>query len=357
MSRGLEQYHRDVISGADRSGSAALLRGCLSLAEPFYSIATAVRNQMFAAGIFKTHRASRPVISVGNITTGGTGKTPVVRWLADALRHGGRTPAILMRGYKSAPGEDSDEQRMLRSLLPGMIVEANPDRVAGARKIIESHPEIDLLLLDDGFQHRRLHRDFDLVLIDASNPFGFDHVLPRGLLREPLEGLWRASAFLITHAEQVAEDQLDGIASRLHQFNPRAHVYRCMHEQTNLRGSDGTSKNFRELAGRRVLTFCGIGNPDAFERQIQQSGAIIAQTHRFGDHHQYVSKDLLSLASLARQGGAEVLLTTEKDWVKISPLVESVPRLAPILRVELSIRFADGADSRLLDQIDSLLVA
>jgi tetraacyldisaccharide 4'-kinase len=351
MSRGLEQYHRDVISGADRSGAAALLRGCLSLAEPFYSIVTGVRNQMFAAGTLKTHRALRPVISVGNITTGGTGKTPVVRWLADALRADGHSPAILMRGYKAAPGEDSDEQRLLRLLLPGMVVEANPDRVAGSKRVIETHPQVDVLLLDDGFQHRRLHRDFDLVLIDASNPFGFEHILPRGLLREPLEGLSRASAFLITHAEQVTEDQRGQIASRLHEFNPHAQVYRCMHLQSNLRGSDGVSKKLCELSGQRVLTFCGIGNPDAFERQIQQSGAVVMKTHRFGDHHHYAKQDMLSLADLAKQAGAQALLTTEKDWVKIAPLADSVPHLPPVYRAELSIGFCGEDESRLLDLI------
>jgi tetraacyldisaccharide 4'-kinase len=242
---------------------------------------------------------------------------------------------------------------MLRSLLPGVIVQANPDRVAGARTVIAENRDVDVLLLDDGFQHRRLHREFDLVLIDASNPFGFEHVLPRGLLREPLEGLSRGSAFLITHAEQVAQDQLDQIASRLHQFNPHAQVYRCKHQQTNLRGRDAATKSLCELTGQRVLAFCGIGNPAAFERQIQQSGALIVQTHRFGDHHFYESRDLLSLADLAKRAGAQVLLTTEKDWVKIAPLVDAVPHVPPIYRVELSIRFHGDDEPRLLDLITS----
>src|SRR5205814_1694442 len=188
------------------------------------------RNSSYSRGILRSARAARPVISVGNITTGGTGKTPVVRWLASRLRDQGKHVAILLRGYKSAGAAGSDERELLDRLLNAstsdnpVIVHANPDRVAGAAETLQKHPDVDVFVLDDGFQHRRLQRDFDLVLIDATNPFGFGHVLPRGLLREPLGGLGRASALLITRCDQVAHEALGQVEQKLKWFAPAAPV-------------------------------------------------------------------------------------------------------------------------------------
>src|SRR4051812_23350103 len=197
----MEDFYRRVMNGTERGVAAMSLRALTSAIEPIYRGVVNARNARFDRGR-SVQRVDRPVISVGNITTGGTGKTPVVRWLADALRARGIQPAILMRGYKSAPGQTSDEQELLRSQLPSVVVHANPDRVAGAQEVLRDHPDVQAFILDDGFQHRRLHRDFDLVLIDATNPFGYDRLLPRGLLREPLAGLARAHAILITRADQ-----------------------------------------------------------------------------------------------------------------------------------------------------------
>src|SRR4051794_35567561 len=211
----MEQAFRRVISGQQTGVGAALLRGVTRVLEPIYAAVVASRNRGYSAGIIASNRARRPVVSVGNITTGGTGKTPVVRWLADRLRERGMRPAVLLRGYKARPGERGDEQRLLDELLnpPGtaspVIVHANPDRLQGAKAVLRDHPDVDVFILDDGFQHRRLQRDFDLVLIDATTPFGYEHVLPRGLLREPLSGLSRASAFLLTRVDQALPGAVD----------------------------------------------------------------------------------------------------------------------------------------------------
>ncbi len=348
MSRTVEQYHRDLIRGVERGAGAMVLRGILGAAEPVYSAATLLRNAMFARGIFSPHRAGLPVVSVGNITTGGTGKTPVVLWLAQAMRRAGRLPAVLMRGYKSAPGQAADEQRLLAQSAADLVVQANPDRVRGAREARAAHPEIDLFLLDDGFQHRRLQRDFDLVLIDASNPFGFGHVLPRGLLREPLSGLARADAFLITHTE-IGEDP--ATESVLRRYCPLVPIYRCQHVQTGLRDQAGVTVSLTELRGRNILAFCGIGNPQAFFRQLGSYTARHVTSHCFGDHHHYTRSDLARLGELARQSSADVLVTTEKDWVKLEPFAPALIDLPPIWRVQLSIQFAGDDESRLLEQI------
>src|SRR5262249_19764720 len=161
-----QQYHRDVIRGDEKGAGATMLRWSLLFIEPFYTSVVAARNECYERRFFHSQRVPRPVISVGNITTGGTGKTPVTRWLTEKLIAAGLRPAILMRGYKGG-----DEQKLLQEQLPQTIVEANPSRIQGAQRVLSSNP-VDVFVLDDGFQHRKLHRDFDLVLIDASNPFG-----------------------------------------------------------------------------------------------------------------------------------------------------------------------------------------
>jgi tetraacyldisaccharide 4'-kinase len=341
MKRSFEQVHREVISGRDRSSGASLFRAALRAAEPIYSGIVSARNQMFDIGMRSSQRAARPVISVGNLTTGGTGKTPVVRWLAERLLAAGHHPAILLRGYKGG-----DEHFMLRQQLPDIIVEANPSRVAGAASVVQSHPDVTVFLLDDGFQHRMIRRDFDLVLIDESNPFGFNHVLPRGLLREPMAGLSRAHALLLTHVEQ-AEDFT--IEPTLRKFNPTAPIYRSRHVHAGFVDRDGQIEPATALAGRKVMTFCGIGNPAGFDRQVAGSGAAHVGSHWFSDHHNYVAADLAMLRRRAAELGAELLITTEKDWVKLKAFDSTAE--PPVWRAQLAIEFHPGDEMRLIAQI------
>lgn len=345
MNPNLEGYHRGVISGANDGAAGSILRGLLRLAEPFYSAAVLSRNALFSKGIFASDPAGRPVISVGNITTGGTGKTPVVQWLATRLRDNGHHPAVLLRGYKGG-----DEQRMLQSSLPGTVVEANPSRVEGARSVLANHRNVDVFVLDDGFQHRKIRRDFDLVLIDASNPFGFGHVLPRGLLREPLAGLARASAFLITHMELADASALGEIQAKLRHYNPAAPIFRCSHTLSDLLRADDSMAPASDIRSSKTMTFCGIGNPGGFERQIAGISNLVA-SHRFDDHHHYTLTDIPRLADLAARAGAQTLITTEKDWVKLRSLVGGTQRLPPILRARLAIRFSDQDETGLFDPI------
>jgi tetraacyldisaccharide 4'-kinase len=330
MARNLIHYHRDVISSAQRGAIASVFRGALRIAEPFYALAVFARNKICDRK--NPASANRPVISVGNITTGGTGKTPVVRWLVEKFIAAGSRPAVLLRGYKGG-----DEQRMLQNQLPQTIVEANPNRVEGARIALEKNSDIDVFVLDDGFQHRRLHRDFDLVLIDASNPFGFDHVLPRGLLREPLAGLARADAFLITHMELALSRQAAEIEQRLARFNKP--IFHCRH----------VLRNASELKDKKVFAFSGIGNPAAFDQQIKSAGAMLVGSHWFADHHHHTQADLTMLRDRAKSLGAEMLITTQKDQVKL-PVND-----LPIFFTELAIEFDAQDESELLELIKSAI--
>jgi tetraacyldisaccharide 4'-kinase len=339
VSPGLVQFAQGVMSGAERGVRAGLLRAGMMAAEPFYAGAMRARNWLYQSQLLKTHALGRPVISVGNMTTGGTGKTPVVRWLAERLSEEGKRVGILSRGYRSEARGMGDELTML-------------DRVAGAKGLVEQHPEVQVLILDDAFQHRKAGRDLDILLISAANPFGFGHVLPRGLLREPMSGLSRAGAIIITHADQQSPGVVCEIEEQVRQFNPAAPIYRAVHALVGLRNGEERLP-MEALAGRRYFAFCGIGNPQAFERQLEAFGSSVGH-RRFGDHHGYAENDLASLDAEARAAGADLLVTTEKDWVKIASL-RRVEGAFPIWRVQMELRFLDGDGDRLLGQVRAVL--
>jgi len=344
------------MSGASQGPRAAAIRLALAAAEPFYAGATRLRNRCYDAGVRSIHRLPRPVVSVGNLTTGGTGKTPMVQWLVERLRGEGEHVAILSRGYKAGASNMSDELVMLDRALnvpgrPPVLLRANPDRVKAGRELLGEHAEISVFVLDDGFQHRRIGRDLDVVLISAAEPFGFGHVLPRGLLREPLAGLRRAGAAVITHADQASPEALVAIEAEIHRQNPALPVYHASHAQVAVREEDPTAVHpMDELSRQPYFVFCGIGNPHAFERQLARWGGRCVGSRFFNDHHRYTALDVKSLDAQAKAANARILLTTDKDWVKIAGLASSDGEV-PIWRVEMRIEFRQDDDNSLLTRV------
>jgi tetraacyldisaccharide 4'-kinase len=358
------------MSGEARGARAAALRTALALGELPYALVARARNAAFDVGLRGAARLPRPVISVGNITAGGTGKTPVVRWLAGQLRAGGRTVAVLSRGYKAAPGTLGDEQRMLADLLasepgtPPVIIRAHPSRAAAGQAVLREHPGVQAFVLDDGFQHRQLARDFDLVLVNAAEPFGYGRVIPRGLLREPLAGLRRAGAFLLTRVDQAGPDRLAVIRDVLRRHNPGAPVYESVHAPTGFRAPDvggvgGDSAGrpvlpLDALRDRRWFAFCGIAGPGSFVRQVERIGGTNAGHRAFPDHHPYSNADLRRVRAEAAAAGADVLVTTEKDWVKLAALPAATDVTAPpIWRLDVQIQFNEGGEAALLSTVSA----
>jgi len=278
------------------------------------------------------HRLPVPVLSVGNIAVGGTGKTPVVEALARAWLARGGAPGILSRGYRGG-AEGNDEFRLLARRLPEVPHVADRDRRAGGDRLLALHPEIDLVLLDDGFQHRRLARDLDLVLIDATRPFGGGRCLPAGFLREPWESLARAQAVLITRSEQVGEDLLRELEGFLRERFPRLWRGRARRVVEGLR--DARGRTMPVAAGLRVLALCGLGNPSAFFASLPPLGLDVVLTRRFPDHHRYQPAELDRLRADARAAGAAALVTTEKDGVKLRELPGSDASDPPLLEVAI----------------------
>ncbi|MEM9589477.1 MAG: tetraacyldisaccharide 4'-kinase, partial [Planctomycetota bacterium] len=259
--------HTKAIMSGERSGLlASCLRAALLPASWGYGLGARWKNRGFDLGTVKVHRCGVPVISVGNVTTGGTGKTPVVCYLAQKIRQQGLRVAIVSRGYRSdADTGVNDEALELHDRLPDVPHVQDPDRVEAARVAVEEL-ESEIILMDDGFQHRRLGRDLDIVLIDATCPFGFGHLLPRGLLREPLSSLGRADLIVISRCDQVDSTQLDRIRSVVQGIAPETPVIESEHRPSSLRGCRGDLTASDLLQGQTVALISGIGNPDAFQR-------------------------------------------------------------------------------------------
>jgi tetraacyldisaccharide 4'-kinase len=360
MATGPDQFAHRILSGQARGVGPAILRGLLRGVEPIYAAAMRLRNAAYRRGIFRAHKLPRPVVSVGNITAGGTGKTPMVQWLADRLRAAGHRPAVLLRGYKASGGHESDEARMLADALRApdgwsVPVEARPDRLAGGLAVLQRHPDADVFLLDDGFQHRRLHRDFDLVLIAASEPFGFGHVHPRGLLREPLAGLGRAHAFVVTRADGAWARQRRLIETTIRQWNGDAPIYFARHVHRGLRSGlsqpwEPPDQELAQLKDKRFFAFAGIADPVSLHRQLLSLPGQYVGSSWFSDHHRYTADDLAQMRRRAGQLNADVILVTQKDWPKLSPLA-SLGQSPPLWRIDLRIEFEADGEAQLIEQI------
>ena len=315
-----QQGFKHLVSGCRKGPVAWGLRLVLSPAGGVYSLVVRIRNFLYDKGLLKSQRAGAPVVSVGNLTVGGTGKTPLVIWLAGLLGSKGLSCGILTRGYKmgSAGTPAIDEPAILaRECLRARVI-VNADRIAGAAEAVKLH-SVEVLLLDDGFQHRRLARDLDIVAIDATCPFGYGRVLPAGLLREPVSGLKRAHAAVITRSDQVHKDDLAAIEDELRRRNPRLVIARTRHLPVSATDDCGHDLELGRFSGKRVFAFSGIGNPEGFFATVRGLGCEIVATLAFDDHHHYSHNDLAYICGEALKSGAEWILTTQKDWIS-SPL-------------------------------------
>jgi tetraacyldisaccharide 4'-kinase len=284
-----------------------------------YTAAVRIRNWRYDTGRMRVHKVDVPVISVGNITLGGTGKTPAVEWLARWFAGRGACVGLVSRGYGSRAGGPNDEALELAQKLPGVPHVADTDRVRAARRAIDEF-RCDLLVLDDGFQHRRMARDFDLVLVDALAPFGFGHVFPRGTLREPLAALARANAVMLTRADLVDEKTRYEIRSRVLHFAPEVLWGEAAYVPRTLLSPEGSEQPLETLAACGVAAFCGIGNPLGFRQSLAGTGCAVIASLEFADHMRYTREDVDKIARWADSLDAAAVVCTHKDLVKVGPL-------------------------------------
>lgn len=302
-----------------------------------YRGAVAARNRLYDRGWIAVHRAGVPVISVGNITLGGTGKTPMVEWICRRLRSWDYRVVILSRGYGATEGL-SDEGRVLDANLPDVPHLQGPDRVQLAGIALEEL-EAEVLVLDDGFQHRRLGRDLDIVLIDALDPFGLGRLTPRGLLREPLGSLRRAGVVVLSRADMIDAPTRAAVRARVARHAGPVSWAEARHAPRDLIQADGSSADLARLAASRIAVFCGIGNPEGFRRTLQALNVEPVGFRTFPDHHAYRAQDVSDIASWAAGLKADFALTTQKDLVKLRA---NTLGALPLFALRIGLEFTEG---------------
>lgn len=351
--------YRAILDGSRRGLGTSFLRFLLRLGSIPYRLAVEVRNFAYDAGWRTISTAEVPVISVGNITAGGTGKTPVVALLARELRRRNLRVALISRGYRSDQTGSNDEARELSVSLPDVPHLQNPDRIAAARVAVDEL-EMELLVLDDAFQHRRIGRNLDLVLIDATCPFGYGRLLPAGLLREPLGGLRRADLILITRAGRVDRTALETIHATLARHAPQVPVVASNHVPMGWIDDRQQHFDLASMRGKKVAAFAGIGNPAPFFESLRDLGVELVASRTLPDHAPYdrptVEELIAWLEQLRREHGPLVAVCTHKDLVKLRTThLGSIPLRALRIEIELAPDQAPlfwKAIDRVLESID-----
>jgi tetraacyldisaccharide 4'-kinase len=353
----------DIWWREEASAPRALLAP-LAMAERLFRAGAAARSALYDAGLWRAARAGAPVVSIGNVAVGGAGKTPATLAVAERLLARGRRVAILSRGYgarRKGPrvvsdgarvllgAEDAgDEPFLLARRLPPAAVLCGPRRAELARRAVEEL-RADALVLDDGFQHRPLARDVDVVVLDAANPAGNGHLLPRGPNREPWSALGRAQLAWLSRVDQAAPGALADLRARVRAATGRAPV-ESRHAVTDvLDGTLARSLGRGALAGERVLLLCALARPDGFRRTLAGLGATVAAERVFRDHHAFTEGEIEEALRAAAAAGCEVVATTEKDAVRLPPRLAADERLRV---VRISAEIVAGADvlDTLLDQ-------
>jgi tetraacyldisaccharide 4'-kinase len=361
-----ERYAVDVILERREGGRANALKFVLGGFSRLYKRAVQIRLGLYRRRILRPQELGCPVVSVGNLTVGGTGKTPVAEMLARELQRRGRRVAILSRGYKSVPrpfmqrlrnklfkhldlfpprivsdGREvlldsrraGDEPHMLAKNLPGVCVLVDKDRVKSGLHALR-HFDSDILLLDDGLQYQRLRHGIDVVLIDRQSPFGNERLLPRGTLREPPANLSRASYIIVTKSGPEPDEAL---LARLRTLNRTAAIIECSHAPRHWEDlKTGVKFPLGHLRGRHVGALSGIARPESFEEGVRQLGAVVDISKAFADHHRFTKKEILRFLEWCDRRSLDALVTTEKDAVRFPDIDQpQVPML--FLRVEIEI--------------------
>jgi len=377
---GLETFAIDVILDRRYGHRAGLLRVVLRALSFIYLALVQLRLWLYRKRIFRSSSLGCLTISIGNLTVGGTGKTPVVEMLARELHRGGRRVAILSRGYKSVPKPilhrlfdtlfkkgslnpprvvsdgislllDSrvagDEPFMLANNLPGVCVLVNRDRVKSGIHAIQDFGA-DTLILDDGLQYLRMRRSIEIVLIDSQAPFGNGFLLPRGTMREPPSSLARATHIFLTKCDSSSNEEL---IAKIRQFNRTAGIIECTHRPLHLRNfSTGEILPLSAFRKWKIASFCGIATPESFMRILLRLGAQIQLSKAFTDHHRYSLRELENFIRRAAKRNLDAIITTEKDAVRLPRIAQ--PEI-PIhfLRVEIHILKGHEILSNLISQI------
>lgn len=361
----LQIYLYKLVHGEEPGILAVFLLGLLRIFSAIYGLGVRATLYLYKSGVLKQHKLDCQVISLGNITVGGTGKTPTAQRLATIIRDMGYRVVILNRGYRAGwtgqvglvsdgyksymtVTEAGDEAYLLAKSLPGVPVVIGKNRILTGQYAVEKL-KADVIILDDGYQHWQLARDLDIVLIDALNIFGNNFLLPRGTLREPLSNLGRAQAFLLTKVDQSTDDAKDIIHGTLARYNDQALVVESIHQpkcfveiEEWYKGVRITNVALETIRNQKVVALSAIGNPTSFEQTILDIGVAEVCGVRYADHHDYTMAEMQNIMQRGVDEKAYALITTEKDAVKIPAEFIHSERPLPLYVLSIAVHFTEG---------------
>ena len=364
----VQEYLYRLVHGDESGILADSLLGILRMFSVVYGWGVIFKLKLYTWGFLKQHKLPCTVISLGNITVGGTGKTPTALRMASMIRDHGYRVVILNRGYRAgwkgdvglvsdgnkmymSVTEAGDEAYLLAKSLPGVPVVIGRNRTVTGEYAVK-HLKAQVIILDDGYQHWQLARDLDIVLVDTLNVFGNNYLLPRGTLREPLEHLDRAHAFLLTKADQSSDSTRDSIRDTLQSFNQQAIVVESVHSPRYFveiaewyKGIRISNIGMEGLKEQKVLAFSAIGNPSSFEQTLMDTGVAQVCGMRYPDHHTYTMAEMQQVMEKAVNEGVSALITTEKDAVKIPAEFIHSDRPLPLYVLTIEVCFTDGQEA------------
>ena len=351
METTAKQYLYKLATDQERGLIPSILKGMLLCLSFVYGGCVRVILFCFKAKIFRSYALPKTVISVGNITMGGVGKTPLVEYIANFLSDKKLKIVVLTRGYMGRELQtfqkrpvESDEALALEESLEDIPVVVNSDRVKGARWAMEEYP-VDAFLLDDGFHQMRLKRNLDIVVIDATNPFGNGHTIPRGILREKLDALKRADVFVLTRTDFAAAS-VEALKSTLKNIHPRCPVIESRHVPVSLRDIR-RKKNLGDpqfLKGKKIVSFCAIGHSKSFEMMLKNLGADVVNQFDFLDHYTYQEEDIRTINRFCTGHHVTHLVTTQKDSVKLDSLQSIFNHDFELFSLRIQIQISKGKE-------------
>lgn len=345
MRNSMRTYFRLLAENRQKGFLANALCPVAAGASLLYGFGSGILQNLYRAGILPRRKIALPVISVGNITWGGAGKTPFVEYLARKIVESHKVPMILSRGY------DMDEVEQMKHHLPQAIIAVGADRFRAAEEALKTR-KADIVLLDDGMQHWPLERDLDVAVINSLNPFGNGHLIPRGILREPVQALNRASLIILTHINLIAPAELTQLKEKLARIAPHASICEAYLEPLFFyRASKRKRVSLDRLQNQRVATFSGVGTPRSFQLLLSRCSIRPTRNFEFSDHHHFTDIELAEVKRVSESASVEEIITTEKDFYR-SP--DKITQILNPLVLATRLRIASG-EEHVTDKIQKLL--
>lgn len=348
MSTPFKTYFRLLAEGHPLDDwKAAALRPLLSAASVIYGGVNAVTRSLYEKKVLKRSRLPIPVVSVGNLTWGGTGKTPFVEYLARRIVDRGCKPMILTRGYSR------DEVEQMKHNLSEAVMAEGKDRYETACRILKTQ-KAHIAVMDDGFQHWPVIRDLEIVIVNALNPFGNGKVIPAGILREPLEVLDRAAFIVISHSNLVKPEELAALKTRVHAAAPKAEIVEtCLEPLFFYKAEKKMRIPLQKLKNTRVATLSGVAAPKSFQLLLKSQQIRTLRNFEFTDHHDYTESELREVKRVSESAAVTDIITTEKDYYRCP---EKMAKILDPLILAARLRVLSG-EARLLEKVNELLAA